>query len=133
MAESYDTDVDGISEDEQEFLNEKLIPTIEYPDLDYVPDYPWLGERDSTHDEGLSFYERPTRYQDTRPDFLDDALQQDVPLEELGSPSNSKFNTYHSPYTGKDPNDLSLDPDFQFSDDGTAYVPGNTTYLCLFI
>lgn len=134
MAESHVEDVGGISEDEHEGLNnEESIPTNEYPDPDYVPNYPWLGERDSLHDNGPMFYEQPTVHENIDQDYPDDASRQLIAFEGLDLPSEDSFNTYPCLHAGRDPNDSSIDPDFQLSDDGVAYVRHILIFVSLYI
>lgn len=125
MAESHAVDVGGISEDEDEGLNnEESVTTNEYPDPDFVPSYPWLGERGSLHDNGPMFYEQPTVHKDIDQDYPDDASRQFIAFEGLDLPKEDSLNTYPILHAGRDPHDPSFDPDFQLSDGGAAYVAG---------
>ncbi len=129
MAESHVADVDGISEDEQEVLNdEESTPTNEYPDPDYVHNYPWLGERNPLHENGPMFCEQPTIHEDIDQGYPDNGSQQRISFEGLDPSGRDSPNPYPLPRAGRDPNDPSLDPDFQLSNDGAAYVPGNSSF-----
>ncbi len=132
MADRHVVGVDGISEDEHEGLNnEESILANEYPDPDYVPNYPWLGERGSLHDYGPMFYEQSTVHEDIDQDSTNDASRQLIAFEGLGLPSGDGLNTCTFFRAGRDPNDPSLDPDFQLSDGGAAYVLENPDVFVL--
>ena len=126
-------DVGGLWEDEYEISNNvKSCPANKYPDLDYVPSYPWLGERSSANDDESLCNEQATRHDHTRQD-LHDAPQRDASSEVLNTSVNNSPDPYALPHTRQDPSDASLDPDFQLSDDGATYVPGKFKFWSLLI
>lgn len=126
-------DVGGLWEDKHGISdNVDSCPANEYPDLDYVPSYPWLGERSSANDNEPSCDEQQTRRDDTGHD-LHDTPQRDTLSELLDISINSSLNPYALPHARRDPNDPSLDPDFQLSDDGATYVPGKFKFWLLLI
>ena len=112
-----------IAEDGFEALsNENPISLNEYPDLDYVPNYPWLGEHIALDDNRPLPYVQPTSTDNAIEDSQDDASRQGSPSKGLTATDGSP-NAYFLPSDGRDPKNPSLDPDFQLSEEGTVYVP----------
>ena len=105
-----------------------------YPDLDYVPSFPWLGRSDAGQDvhhaesipqsvdsivhEGF-VTEDPEFLAETVSNGFSSSRIEPASLEESAF-GPERFGTQN--YTSKDPNDSSLDPDFQFVDDIDMYV-----------
>ena len=117
-------DDDAVSGDPNEvWSNEKSNLINEYPDLDYVPKYPWLGEPSppNDHHRPLS-YELATRHNDIIQHSQDNSSRQGLASKGPDHPGNGSLNPFPLPSARRDPNDLSFDPDFQFSEECTAYV-----------
>lgn len=132
MADSHHVGVGGNSEDEHEdWNNEESILANEYPDPDYIPNYPWLGERDSLHHYGPMFYEQSMVHEDIDHNSTNNASRKLTASKGLGLPSEDSPNTCTPFRAGRDPNDPSFDPDFELSDDGAAYVLGKPDFLVL--
>ena len=115
-------DDDRVAEDEDGIpTNQESIPMNEYPDLDYVPKYPWLGEHITLDDDQPLSSKQPTSPDGITQDSQGIASHQGLPSKEPDRPGDGSLNPYSLPSAG-DPHDPSLDPDFQLSEEGTAYV-----------
>ena len=123
MEENHPTNVDVITEDEFGNLsNEESIQTNEYPDLDYVPEYPWLGQQGSLLDTGPMLLEQPSICDAANQEFLDDASKQNIPLEGLELSKYDSVNQHPLPRAKNYPSDIFVDPDFKLSDEDLTYV-----------
>lgn len=123
-------------EDEAQCLEKPRTST--YPDLDYTPNFPWLGHTsaryDFQHEDANQEDEEPTvdpSFVSEDPDRLAATVsgsfseterfetrlaESNVPASKIDIVGNNLYRT------GEDPKDVFLDPDFHFEDDSNMYA-----------
>lgn len=123
-------------EDEAQCLEKPRTST--YPDLDYTPNFPWLGQSSARYDfhhaDANPEDEEPTvhpSFASQDPDCLAAAVSGssseterfETRLAELKVPASKTDVVGNNQYiTGEDPKDVFLDPDFHFEDDSNMYA-----------